>query len=186
MAKKPTDDLFEKSTMTFGEHLEELRVCLFRGVIGIVAWLHDRLFRCQLGRAVFPKSAGAGDGAVLRRARPSMISTKGATLAIVILSKSSGRSSTKALIPEPIQIEPAAHRQRLRLSYPRAVRRPGNFGLLVHARRFSWRRRSRAALPRSGGGERSRWHAAGGECWQLLDDDQRKFVTDTGRRPAAT
>src|SRR5436305_12337257 len=36
MAKKlPTDDLFEKSTMTFGEHLEELRVCLFRGVVGI-------------------------------------------------------------------------------------------------------------------------------------------------------
>ena len=35
MAKKPTDDLFEKSTMTFGEHLEELRVCLFRSVIGI-------------------------------------------------------------------------------------------------------------------------------------------------------
>jgi sec-independent protein translocase protein TatC len=36
MAKKPTDDLFEKSTMTFGEHLEELRVCLFRGVAGVV------------------------------------------------------------------------------------------------------------------------------------------------------
>jgi sec-independent protein translocase protein TatC len=35
MAKKPTDDLFEKSTMTFGEHLEELRVCLFRGVVGL-------------------------------------------------------------------------------------------------------------------------------------------------------
>src|SRR5437763_6426635 len=36
MAKKlPTDDLFEKSTMTFGEHLEELRVCLFRGVVGV-------------------------------------------------------------------------------------------------------------------------------------------------------
>jgi sec-independent protein translocase protein TatC len=35
MAKKPTDDLFEKSTMSFGEHLEELRVCLFRGVAGI-------------------------------------------------------------------------------------------------------------------------------------------------------
>jgi sec-independent protein translocase protein TatC len=36
MAKKPNDDLFEGGTMTFGEHLEELRVCLFRGVIGIV------------------------------------------------------------------------------------------------------------------------------------------------------
>src|SRR5207253_6223011 len=35
MAKKTTDDLFEKSTMTFGEHLEELRVCLFRGVVGV-------------------------------------------------------------------------------------------------------------------------------------------------------
>ena len=29
-AKKPHDDLFEGTTMTFGEHLEELRVCLFR------------------------------------------------------------------------------------------------------------------------------------------------------------
>jgi sec-independent protein translocase protein TatC len=36
MAKKPTDDLFESSTMTFGEHLEELRSSLFKGVVGIV------------------------------------------------------------------------------------------------------------------------------------------------------
>src|SRR3954467_7239286 len=43
MAKKlPTDDLFEKSTMTFGEHLEELRVCLFRGVVGLA-------FGCMIG-----------------------------------------------------------------------------------------------------------------------------------------
>lgn len=35
MAKQPHDDLFQQSTMTFGEHLEELRVCLFRGVVGI-------------------------------------------------------------------------------------------------------------------------------------------------------
>jgi len=35
MAKTPHDDLFEKSSMTFGEHLEELRVCLFRSVVGI-------------------------------------------------------------------------------------------------------------------------------------------------------
>jgi sec-independent protein translocase protein TatC len=37
MARKPTDDLFEGSTMTFGEHLEQLRVCLFRGVLGMAA-----------------------------------------------------------------------------------------------------------------------------------------------------
>jgi sec-independent protein translocase protein TatC len=37
MARKHNDDLFEGSTMTFGEHLEELRVCLFRGVMGVAA-----------------------------------------------------------------------------------------------------------------------------------------------------
>lgn len=36
MAKNHTrDDLFEGTTMTFGEHLEELRACLFRSVVGI-------------------------------------------------------------------------------------------------------------------------------------------------------
>ena len=28
-------DLFQESTMTFGEHLEELRVCLFRAIVGL-------------------------------------------------------------------------------------------------------------------------------------------------------
>jgi len=35
MAHNPTDDLFESSKMTFGEHLEELRGALFRAVIGL-------------------------------------------------------------------------------------------------------------------------------------------------------
>lgn len=30
------EDIFQDSTMTFGEHLEELRVCLFRAVVGLV------------------------------------------------------------------------------------------------------------------------------------------------------
>ena len=36
MANKPKEDLFEASTMTFGEHLDELRVVLFRALIGLV------------------------------------------------------------------------------------------------------------------------------------------------------
>lgn len=36
MAKVPNDDLFEGTTMSFGEHLEELRTSLFRALIGIV------------------------------------------------------------------------------------------------------------------------------------------------------
>ncbi len=36
MAKSPDDNLFSSSTMTFGEHIEELRGSLFRALIGIV------------------------------------------------------------------------------------------------------------------------------------------------------
>jgi sec-independent protein translocase protein TatC len=36
MAKQHDDDLFKDTTMTFGEHLEELRVCLFRAVMGLL------------------------------------------------------------------------------------------------------------------------------------------------------
>lgn len=35
MAKRTNDDLFEGSTMSFGEHIEELRVCLFRSLAGV-------------------------------------------------------------------------------------------------------------------------------------------------------
>lgn len=37
MPKAREDDLFQESTMTFGEHLEELRNCLFKSLIGLVA-----------------------------------------------------------------------------------------------------------------------------------------------------
>jgi len=36
MAKRPDDDLFAETTMSFGSHLEELRVVLFRSLIGLV------------------------------------------------------------------------------------------------------------------------------------------------------
>ena len=35
-SKKPTEDLFRETTMTFGEHLEELRSCLFKALVGLV------------------------------------------------------------------------------------------------------------------------------------------------------
>lgn len=36
MAKNPDDDLFASSTMSIGDHLEELRAALFRSVIGLM------------------------------------------------------------------------------------------------------------------------------------------------------
>lgn len=36
MSKNRDEDLFEKTTMTFGEHLDELRIALFRALAGLV------------------------------------------------------------------------------------------------------------------------------------------------------
>lgn len=36
MAQPREDDLFKESTMTFGEHLEELRTCLFKSLVALV------------------------------------------------------------------------------------------------------------------------------------------------------
>ena len=35
MARRTDEDLFQESTMTFGEHLEELRGSLFRAIAGL-------------------------------------------------------------------------------------------------------------------------------------------------------
>jgi len=37
MSRKPNEDFFAHSTMSFGEHLEELRRALFKAVVGLVA-----------------------------------------------------------------------------------------------------------------------------------------------------
>lgn len=42
--KRHDEDLFKNSTMTFGEHLEELRKCLFKAVLGLVAGLFVGFF----------------------------------------------------------------------------------------------------------------------------------------------
>ena len=41
---KSDEDLFQNSTMTFGEHLEELRVCLWRALIGLMIGFAVGLF----------------------------------------------------------------------------------------------------------------------------------------------
>jgi sec-independent protein translocase protein TatC len=37
MTPKPNEDLFQDTTMTFGEHLEELRSALFKALLGLIA-----------------------------------------------------------------------------------------------------------------------------------------------------
>jgi sec-independent protein translocase protein TatC len=49
MPRLDDDDLFQSSTMTFGEHLEELRVCLIRAALGLAVGVAIGFF---LGRPV--------------------------------------------------------------------------------------------------------------------------------------
>ena len=49
MAKSRDDDLFKDSVMTFGEHLEELRSCLWKAVLGLVIGVIIGLYLALLG-----------------------------------------------------------------------------------------------------------------------------------------
>ncbi len=44
MHKQYDEDLFAESTMTFGEHLEELRICLWKAILGLLAGIIVGLF----------------------------------------------------------------------------------------------------------------------------------------------
>ncbi|MDG2380147.1 MAG: twin-arginine translocase subunit TatC [Pirellulaceae bacterium] len=53
MVQQPNEDLFEPSKMTFGEHLEELRVCLVRALIGLaIGFLIGLLFAGAVVRKI--------------------------------------------------------------------------------------------------------------------------------------
>jgi len=114
MAKKPSDDLFEKSTMSFGEHLEELRVCLFRGVVGVVLgvvvglfvanWV-VRFFQGPLEKAMerYYVSKALGDlahdyGDVSYEVRRMILDEK--------------------VIPDPLQLDVSRLAEVLKLTYP--------------------------------------------------------------------
>jgi sec-independent protein translocase protein TatC len=180
MPKQPTDDLFEKSTMTFGEHLEELRVCLFRGVIGLafgcvvgfmVANWVVRFFQSPLERAMeqyYVEKAVDDFRPLYEKAYRTRLDNVPVEVRQMIL--------TEGIVPEPIQIEPAHIVSSLARAYPQQFGdikiseywfTPGDFlagGELPLCR----------DLVAAKDGDNS----AAARVWQLLDDEQRKFVSD--------
>src|SRR4029079_5408785 len=123
MAKKlPTADLFENSTMTFGEHLEELRVCLFRSVVGIalgcligffVANWVVRFFQSPLERAMerYYIRKALADFTTLYRAQNNISLDE-------VPVEVQRQIIDEGLIPEPVQIESGHIAEALRLTYP--------------------------------------------------------------------
>ncbi len=186
MAKKPTDDLFESSTMTFGEHLEELRVCLFRGVMGIVAGCvigffaanHVvRFFQSPLERAMarYYVDKALGDYRALFGVVPVEVQRQ-------VLDE--------GLIPEPMQIETADIAAALRLTYPEQFSgldiSPYWFTRGDFLPRRDFFPGGEVALCRDldAGSQRSETPRA--KLWQMLNSDQRATVERLAKKSTAT
>jgi sec-independent protein translocase protein TatC len=172
MAKKtPSDDLFEKSTMTFGEHLEELRVCLFRGVIGValgcligffVANGVVRFFQSPLERAMedYYIDKAVDDYGISFGKQPT-VEVKRQIL-------------DEGLIPEPLQIEPAQLAEALRLTYPESFS-----DLRISASWFTAGDFLPAGAPflcRELTAAKGHLKSPRGRLWQLLSDEQRQTI----------
>jgi sec-independent protein translocase protein TatC len=180
VAKKPSDDLFESSTMTFGEHLEELRQCLFRGVIGVVLGCvigffvaNDvvRFFQSPLEDAMerYYVDKALGDYRILYGRVPVEVQRQ-------VLDEQ--------IVPEPIQIEMGQLAAALRLTYPELFAgleisdywfTPGDFlpdgDREVKLCRDWVADSQRSASPRS-------------RLWQLLTSEQRSAIERIGKATA--
>src|SRR6476620_11382318 len=184
MAKKqPSDDLFEKSTMTFGEHLEELRVCLFRGVVGIALgcligffianWvvrffqgpLEDAMERYYIRKAL-------SDYTTLYRAQNN-ISIREVPVEV------QRQIIDEGLIPEPVQIETGHIAEVLGLTYPETFG-----GLAISQYWFTsgdFQGEGAAEVCRDMVAAKAQEKTARGRLWQLLTDDQRQTVERLAR-----
>jgi sec-independent protein translocase protein TatC len=184
MPKQPTDDLFEKSTMTFGEHLEELRVCLFRGVVGLslgcmigffVANWVVRFFQRPLERAMeqYYIEKAVDDFKPLFEAAFHVRLD-----AIPIEVKR--QIIDEGLVPEPVQIEPAHIATSLGRAYPQ------QFGdIKISAYWFTpgdFLSGGELQLCRDLVTAKDRDQSAAARLWQLLNDEQQSFIAEVAQR----
>lgn len=119
MAKQPQDDLFEGGTMSFGEHLEELRVCLFRSILGIVVG-------CLIGLFVAEQVVLFFEGPLERALRAHYL-----TRAVEEVKKDFKGSIPPEyertilegqLVPEKMNVEPAQISEQLGAAFPDVLR----------------------------------------------------------------
>jgi sec-independent protein translocase protein TatC len=171
MAKRPNDDLFEGTTMSFGQHLEELRVCLFRAVIGIALGCIVGFFAADYVVRFFQSPLEkAMERHYINRALGDLKDEYGEVpyeVKRLILDEK--------LIPEPLQIDAARLSQTLSLTYPERFSglalspywiTEGDL-LLSNARQI--------AVELQAGGKR-KFATPERRMWQLLSPEQQKTV----------
>jgi sec-independent protein translocase protein TatC len=170
MAKKPNDDLFEKSTMTFGEHLEELRACLFRGVIGLA-------LGCVIGFA-------AANHVVQFFQRPLERAMERFFLdnALKDFDQQYGKVTyeiermilDEKLVPESLQIDAGRLAEALNLQYPERIGHLDISSYWFTLGDLTPGRTQRLCKALLAGKSESGTPAAA--CWRLLDGDEQSIV----------
>ena len=123
--RPPDEDLFAGSTMTFGEHLEELRSCLFKSVLGLAIGFVIGLFiggyvvdfiQSPLTSALekyYEKQGGRAG-----RSRSSKRCATPARPCRPTRIKSATSSPKAILIPDEVFLDPRAVLQQLKEAYP--------------------------------------------------------------------
>jgi len=115
MAKQPQDDLFEGGTMSFGEHLEELRICLFRSLFGVIVGCLIGLYVAERVVRFFeePLTKALTEHYLARALTDVAADFNGTAPYEYQQTILKGR-----LVPEKVNIEPAQIASALRLSFP--------------------------------------------------------------------
>jgi sec-independent protein translocase protein TatC len=164
MAKPHDDDLFKDSVMTFGEHLEELRSCLIKAVIGLAIgvgiglWCADwviRVIQDPLEKALQQYYLGVAEEE-LRAINPD---ASARDLALVYERK---------MVFERVYIEPQAVTDSLARSYPQQTKGMSFPATIITRGDLpNVRELARTLAAKQGPAER---------IWSLLKEDEQKAV----------
>ena len=179
MAKRPQDDLFESTTMSFGEHLEELRGCLVRALLGLlIGFLIGLSIANRVVHLIQTPLTMALDSYYLDKEKTDL--QDGDPLA---KSENLNVLKTQKKVQDRVQIDPHAILEYLKASSPEQFQ-----DLEVSRYQFRW------ADVKNGQGQRlcarlsnpkKDEHPAAWRIWESLNADQRQMLVQLKNLPSA-
>ena len=179
MAKRPQDDLFESTTMSFGEHLEELRGCLVRALLGLlIGFLIGLSIANRVVHLIQTPLTMALDSYYLDKEKTDL--QDGDPLA---KSENLNVLKTQELIQDRVQIDPHAILEYLKTSSPEQFQ-----DLEVSRYQFRWANVkigqaqplcARLSTPKKDD-DQAAWR-----IWQSLNADQRQMLTQLKDLPSS-
>jgi sec-independent protein translocase protein TatC len=182
MAKQPHDDLFEGGTMSFGEHLEELRICLFRSLFGII-------IGCLIGLWAAEYVVRFFEGPLEEALRTHYLERA----LTAVKADFNGEAPFEMqetilkdeLVPEKISIEPAQVAKALGVSFPGVLGKTNISPSMFVPADFLDEDSSRQLAKRMVLEGAKKTDSPGRRVWQLLSEEQQTTVKQLGEAKQA-